>query len=327
MSTASLFSFRMVPIISSMLQMRRIDAQALILESGLPPEAMHGEIIAPLARVQAFIDAAATRIGAPLFGMDLAERIPQGAFGITEFLMRSAPSVERSLSVLCEFGALINPVLDFRFVKQDGEGLFHYAVPSQRDALGCHLNEYTTMLLIRQFSAVLGERVPIVRAWFAHGRRTHAEDVAARLGCSVNFQAADCGVAVAGAWLEKTAPTADAPLFEFLLMQARAQLENMGSRDIISQVARVIETRLPSGSLSGSEVAAAMATTLRSLQRHLSEAGTSYREVLQHVRLRRRAELMRTGLAPAEIAQRLGFSNVSSMRRSLDEDADTDEES
>jgi hypothetical protein len=38
---------------------------------------------------------------------------------------------------------------------------------------------------------------------------------------------------------------------------------------------------------------------------------------LQHVRLRRRAELLRGGVGEAEIAQRLGFSKVSAMRRSL----------
>ncbi|HEU0035929.1 MAG TPA: AraC family transcriptional regulator ligand-binding domain-containing protein [Kofleriaceae bacterium] len=320
MSTGSLFSFRMVPIISSMLAMRRIDAAALVREAGLPEEALHGEIIAPLARIQHFIELAATRADAPLFGIELAERIPTGAFGLTEFLMRSAPTVERSLQVLCEFGALINPLLDFRYLRRDDEGLWQFAIPSQRDALGCHLNEYTLMLVVRQFGAVLGERMPLARAWFAHPRRTHADEVAARLGCPVTFHAADCGLALPRTMLDRTTPTADPALFEFLLGQARAQLANFGSRDIISQVARVIETRLPSGAVSGNEVAAAMATTLRSLQRHLAEAGTTYREVLQHVRLRRRAELARGGLAPAEIAQRLGFANVSSMRRALDEE-------
>jgi AraC-like DNA-binding protein len=74
-----------------------------------------------------------------------------------------------------------------------------------------------------------------------------------------------------------------------------------------------------SGAVGGTDVAHAMATTFRSLQRHLADAGTTYRDVLQHVRLRRRAELMRTGLEPAEVARRLGFSSVSAMRRSLEE--------
>jgi hypothetical protein len=90
-----LFRFRMVPIISSMLAMRRLDPRELVREAGLPDEALQGEIIAPLVRVQKFLELAAGTLEAPLFGLDLAERIPTGAFGLTEFLMRSAPNVVR----------------------------------------------------------------------------------------------------------------------------------------------------------------------------------------------------------------------------------------
>ncbi|NVB78106.1 MAG: helix-turn-helix domain-containing protein [Kofleriaceae bacterium] len=311
--SGSLFSFRMLPVISSMLAMRRIDAHALLGEAGLPTDA-NGEIIAPLARIQRFIELAAAHSNAPMFGLDLAERVPAGAFGLTEFLMRSAPTVEAALRLLCEFAPLINPMLAFQYTR----GHVHFAVPAQRDGLGCHLNEYTAMLALRQFSTVLGERIELEQCWFAHARRDHRDEVAARFGCGVTFKAADCGFAVSAAWLQRRPPTADAVLFEFLSMQARAQLASLGTSDIVTQVARVIEARLPSGSVAGNEVASAMATTLRSLQRHLADAGTSYREVLQHVRVRRRAELERSGLTPAEVARRLGFSNVSAMRRSLD---------
>jgi AraC-like DNA-binding protein len=312
-----LFSFRMVPVISSMLAMRRIDIGALLREAGLPEQALQGEVIAPLPRVQKLLDLVAAKAGMPLLGIELAERVPTGAFGLTEFVMRSAPDVEGALRVLCELSPLINPMLEFRYVRQREAGHVHFAVPSQREALGRHLNEYTLMLAVGQFSSVLGARLPIERAWFAHGRRSQADQVAARLGCEVAFGAADCGFSLPQGWLGRAAPTADPALFEFLTAQARAQLANLASRDIISQVARVVETRLASGSVGGSEVARAMATTFRSLQRHLADAGTTYRDVLQHVRLRRHAELVRAGLAPADIARRLGFSSVSAMRRSL----------
>ncbi len=251
----------------------------------------------------------------PLFGIELAERVPTGAFGLTEFLMRSAPTAEAALRALCEFSPLINPLLDFRFAKRH----LHFAVPGQRDALGTHLNEYTLMLAVRQFGGVLGAPLALERVWFAHTRRTHAAELAARFGCPVDLGAANCGSALSDASLARRPPTADPALFDFLTSQARAQLANVGSRDIISQVARVIEARLASGAVSGTDTARAMATTFRSLQRHLAAAGTTYRDVLQHVRLRRRAELARSGFAPAEIAQRLGFSGVSAMRRSLDD--------
>jgi AraC-like DNA-binding protein len=308
----------MIPAIAAMLAMHGIDARTLLREAGLPDEAMQGEIIAPLTRVQKFLDLAADAMRSPLFGIQLAERIPSGALGVIEFLMRSAPNVGRALELLHEFAPLLNPILDFRIETSGTQGRLHFAVPMQRDALGRHLNEYTFALVVRQFSIVLGERWPIEEVWFAHLRNDHRDEVAAWFGCPVTFGAIDCGVAVARASLDRAPSTSDPVLFEFLLGQARAQLANVGTRDMISQVVRVIETRLANGDVTAAAVAKAMATTVRSLQRHLADAGTSYREVLLHVRQRRRAELSRSGIPEPEIAKRLGFSDASTMRRSLD---------
>ncbi len=317
--TSTLFTFRMVPLIAGMLAQHGIDAAELVREAGLPPEALRGEVTAPLIRVQKLLELLATKLRAPLFGLDLAERVPSGAFGVVEFVMRSAPSVERALAVLCELSALINPLIDFRFTVDDHEGRLNWAIPAQRDALGMHLNEYTLGLLVKQVGAVLGEPLPLERAWFAHTRRDHVDDVAARFRCPVAFQAADCGFAIPREVLTRRPRTADEPLFEFLCNQARAQVAQLGSADVVTQVMRVIEMRMPNGDVSTAAIAKAMATTVRSLQRHLADAGTSFRDVLAHVRMRRRAELARGGLSETEIAHRLGFADARSMRRSLDE--------
>jgi AraC-like DNA-binding protein len=153
--------------------------------------------------------------------------------------------------------------------------------------------------------------------WFTHGRDRKADDVAAHFGCEVRFAARDCGIAIARSTLARSARTADPPLFGFLLQQARAQLSRIGSNDVVSQVMRVIEVRLARGDVGAAAVAAAMATTVRSMQRHLGDAGTTYREVLDHVRLRRLEELRRGGVAENDIARELGFADTKSMRRAL----------
>lgn len=317
MSTGAgpLFSFRGVPVIANMLAAAGRDIRPLLVAAGLPDEALRGEVIAPLSRVQQLLDASSLALGDPLFGIHLAERVATGTFGVTEFLMRSAPTVARCLHVLAELSPLINPILDFRF----DDGRLSLAVHGERDVLGAQLNEYTFALLLRQFSLVLGEQLPVEEIWFAHLRTDARTAVAARFGCRVTFGAADCGIALRRSVLDTEPPTADTALFEFLLAQARAQIGNLGTRDVISQLARVIETRLGAGSVSAEATAKAMATTVRSLQRHLADAGTTYREVLKHVRQRRRTELSRSKLPDAEIARRLGFSDAGSMKRSLDQ--------
>ena len=315
-----LFTFRLIPVIAGLLARGGVDVTELLDEAGLPLAAARGEVTAPLSRMQAFISRCATRLVAPLFGLELAAVLPGGAYGVAEFLMRSAPSIGDALHVLGDFAALINPSGQFRFVVDDsGDGRLHYSYGTERDTLGRHLNEYTIAYIVKQIGAVLGERLPLASVWFSHARAEGAEQVAAHFGCPARFQARDCGFALTRETLARAPRTADPLLFQFLLDQARTQLARLGSLDIVSQVVRALEPRLPSGELDAASVARALALSPRSMQRHLDEAGTTFRDVLAHVRERRRAELRAGSVPEAEIARQLGLSDARAMRRSLDD--------
>ena len=309
-----LFTFRQIPVIAAELVHRGIDAAKLVAAAGLPEEALRGEVTAPLARVIELVDAAAAAVGDPHYGLALADRVATGAYGVSEFLARSAPDIEAALRVLAEFAALINPIGSFRY----DAGALHYAVAARRDGIGTQLNEYTLGYIVRQLGATVGKSLPLARVWFAHDRKRGRERVQAYFDCEVTFGAADSGIALAPEALAWAPRTADAPLFAYLQAQARAQLSRLGPSDVVSQVVRVIDMRLGQGDVDAPAVAAAMATTVRSLQRRLGEAGTTFREVLAHVRRRRAGELRQGGLKESEIARALGFVNASSMRRSLD---------
>lgn len=314
-----LFTFRLVPAISALLAKRGIDAADLLKETGLPADALRGEITAPLHRIQQFVDLTAERLAAPLFGLDLAAGLSGGAYGVTEFLVRSAPTLDAGLRALCEVAALINPIGQFRYL--EGEGRLHYVVASERDTLGVQLNEFTIAYVVRQCASVLAS-LPLTEVWFSHRRTSRAGDVAGRFGCPVRFQAPDCGFAVTHASLATVPRTADPLLFQFLQQQARSQLAQLGPIDIVSHLVRVLEARLSHGKLGADSVASAMGSTARSLQRHLADAGTTYRHVLAHVRQRRRAELRGGGISDRDIAHQLGFSDARAMRRSLDDERD-----
>jgi AraC-like DNA-binding protein len=317
-SSGPLFCLRTLPLVSRMLAAQRIDVRPLLEKAGLPSQALAGEITAPLTRIQAFLDRTAELSERPFLGIDLAEVVPSGAMGVVEFLMRAAGTVAQSLETLCLFGPLLNPCQQYRVYPAGDVSRLHLWVPSRTDVLGRHLNEYALTLLIRQFSRVLGEPWPVREVWFAH-RRPAGEDlkIAARLGCAVRFGAADCGFSLPPEALTKKPPTADSALFDFLHEQARSQLANVGTQDVIAQVSRAVEMRLASGDVSAAGTASAMATTVRSLQRALRQAGTSYRDVVTHVRRRRHTELSRGGLSEDEIAKRLGFSGRHAMQRAL----------
>jgi AraC-like DNA-binding protein len=315
-----LFTYRQVPVIAQLLGRRGVEATELLDRAGLSRDAMRGEITAPLTRIQAFVDDAARTLDAPLFGLDLAEQVQSGAYGVAEFVVRTSPTVADGLTALSELAPLINPIGEFRFARErDGRGRLGYRVARLCDTLGCHLNEFTIAYVLRQLGAVIGRPLVVDEIFFSHARTAQAAEVGRRLRAAVRFQAAECGFVLCADELAATPRTADAPLFGFLHKQARDQLARLGPGDVVSQVMRVIEMRLPNGALGATEIAAAMAMTVRSLQRYLADAGTSYRDVLLHVRRTRRIELAHGGVAEAQIAYQLGFSDVRAMHRSLDD--------
>jgi AraC-like DNA-binding protein len=313
-----LFTFRLIPMIAGQLARRGIDGAPMLARAGVPLDGLRGEITAPLSRIRAFVDLAAKALDNDVFGLDLAEAVPTGAYGISEFLARSAPTIADGLLAVQTFSVLINPSNKYKVVQSRDGASVHYSVGTERDTLGMHLNEYSIRYVVRQGDAILGGRMPLVNAWFSHGRTTSAEVVAQRFDCPVRFGAPDCGFSIAKEVLALRGATADPALFTFLLAQARSQLASTGTTDIVTQLAKVLEVRLGHGEVTISAVARAMAITPRSLQRHLGVAGTSYRDVLLHVRQRRRGELAQSGMTEPDIARRLGFSDARAMRRSLD---------
>ncbi|HEY4179274.1 MAG TPA: AraC family transcriptional regulator ligand-binding domain-containing protein [Kofleriaceae bacterium] len=313
-----LFTFRPIPTIAGMLESRGIAVIPLLDKAGLPHDAITSTITAPLVRIQAFVDDVAEQLDAPLLGLDLVDLVPLGSYGVAEFAVHSAPSIEVALSALCELSPLLNPLNDMRYIADASGCEIHFSYAGLRDSLGMQLNEYTIALIARHFQGVLGKPLALERAWFAHGRRERAEEVARRLDCNVAFQKHDSGFALTSDVIAHRPANANPALFDFLLTQARAQLANMGGTNIVAQTVRTIEARLAVKEVTASAIAEAMATTERTLQRHLAEAGTSFRDVLTRVRLRRRAELERADLTETEIATRLGFANARTMKGSLD---------
>ncbi|MFO0549048.1 MAG: AraC family transcriptional regulator ligand-binding domain-containing protein [Polyangiaceae bacterium] len=126
------------------------------------------------------------------------------------------------------------------------------------------------------------------------------------------------------------ADVADAPIlppsellrtaFEREARRAVAALE-VGPR-ITERVAAAVERALgdgpADGALRAASIARALHTSARSMQRHLSEEGTTFQEVVDRVRRAQANALERLGTPLKETAYRLGYSDPSALYRALE---------
>ncbi|MBL4687024.1 MAG: hypothetical protein JKY37_20680 [Nannocystaceae bacterium] len=86
--------------------------------------------------------------------------------------------------------------------------------------------------------------------------------------------------------------------------------------DVVGRVQAVLRTAIHAGEPpTVAATASSLATSERSLQRSLAREGARFHDVLETVRAAEDTRFRAQGLAPAEVAQRLGFSSANAYYR------------
>jgi AraC-like DNA-binding protein len=150
-------------------------------------------------------------------------------------------------------------------------------------------------------------------------------ELAGRFGARrIDFGTEYSAMTLAPADLALPLPGADAPLAAVLRQHAAsviaaqataaARAAGPGWADGLRQV---VTAHLADDGLSLPAAAGWLAVSPRSLQRHLEEEGTSWREIVDGVRRDRAAVLLARGLSRTAVAARLGFSDARALRGAL----------
>jgi AraC-like DNA-binding protein len=112
-------------------------------------------------------------------------------------------------------------------------------------------------------------------------------------------------------------PTANVPLSEYLERQCKAMLERFQSEpDLTKLVIEALARRLPDDVPTMAATARSLGMTERTLQRRLSEEGTSFHAIRDEARSHLARRHLATGrLSVAEVAHLTGFASVSAFYR------------
>ena len=143
--------------------------------------------------------------------------------------------------------------------------------------------------------------------------------------CPIEFDAAYARERVPAAWLSLPNPHADAQMHALMhsAVQARWQAWQDEGHGLSSLVRRCVSNALQSGSLPSLEdivpaVQAHMPLSTRQIQRRLSAAGWTFKELVESVRREQVLhELRHTALSPADIAWRAAYAETGSLHRAV----------
>ena len=137
-------------------------------------------------------------------------------------------------------------------------------------------------------------------------------------GVEPKFNTGENGLIISGDWLDVPLPKANENAKSLAERQAMEILRQRSARAGVSGLLRDLMFANPSTALTLEEAARVLTVSSRTLRRNLALEGVSLRTLQEEVREALAEELLITdGLAVAEIAERLGYSQVSNFTQAF----------
>jgi AraC-like DNA-binding protein len=306
---------QVLPIFLARLRAAGLDPRALgvdlAVDVDVDPEQV-SEVSVPLERFHAFGEALATKLGDPLLGLHAAMALPRGTYGLVEFVFRSAPTPREALDRLVRYVPLINSLLAFTVVIDQGEARVEARIAGQPTCLGRQGNEFILAIFFKIGRELAGQAWSPRRVWFAHDAPADTSELRRYFGTeALVFDAGANGMSFDVALLDRPIPTADVALYSLLDREARERVARLGPNDELEVVREKIRLSLQKGEPSIERVAQAMAMSTRALQRWLSSKGTTFRGVVEEVRQALAQMYLHDHRRPlTEVAFLLGYSDL-----------------
>ncbi|MCB9683389.1 MAG: AraC family transcriptional regulator ligand-binding domain-containing protein, partial [Alphaproteobacteria bacterium] len=319
---------RMIPPILRHLRRRGVDVDALGRRLGLPADAVDAEAVAlSPAAFEALMAAGARAVGDPLLALHLPDALTTPGVAVSELAVGSSATVRASFHGAARYAPLFYAHLvltcedtvdglEVRYRVRDGASSAPGASPhGARFALGSSLSHAR-----RRTDAPLHA----ARVWFAHPAPAASDPVHAGVAAffgtdDVRWGAPDDGYALTAADVDRPNRTADPRLLHTASQWADAALAAVPAPDdLVGRLRALLRDSPDPSTVSLAAAARRLGRSSRSLQRHLTAEGTTWRGVVDSVRHDAVAELLRTTALPvAEIAVRTGFADAATLSRAF----------
>lgn len=261
--------------------------------------------------------------GDPLIGLRLSALVNLAALGVLGYVAQTSSTLANLVDTTIRFDMLLSNV-GRTWERRDGNSvLWGWDCFVEDDLVrratidcvtGCRAVMINNLLRRHASPVVLGVRLPHPSPRDPHLQREYE----VFFGCPVQFNQPEASLLLAADAMEQTLSLADPELHSRLEEHASLLLnKRVGSVALVDQVRGAVRGQLAQGRApTREEIAEELGLSGRTLHRHLQEDGSSFRDILDEVRLQMAKDYLRESALTVEaIAQRLGFQESQSFIR------------
>lgn len=298
--------------------LRGIAAPDLLAAAGV---AAVGEEGVAASDYLALLAAAARLSGDPGFGLWIGRQVKPTTYGINGILLLACASLGEALHQVMQFEALVHDLGRSRIDVGDGALAYVWDCAWPGHPMEAQLVESVFAGIQTCAGWLAGRPLPVIRLTLRHRPTLPEAFYRQTLGCTVEFGQPENCAWVAADILEWPIPQADRSLFPLLRQHADELLARRHPKEtgIVHQARQAMADQIAGdGGPRLDTVAPRLAVSVRTLQRKLAAAGTSFQQLLDDTRLELAEHyLAHTDQPIANIALLLGYQEPSSLNHAF----------
>ncbi|USZ50562.1 AraC family transcriptional regulator [Halomonas sp. DN3] len=300
----------------TLLDEQGIDADQALARLSLPPDYLdRPDRLIPVATKIDLLELGAQMSGCRHFGLLLGRYQNISMLGMVGLLIQQCATLrEAMVTVAEEIGRHVQG-LDVRLEERDDQAYYHftYRVPG-RSAPSRQHNDNTLMGAYNILTFLYGEPIKLRAVYLCGEEPRDLEPYTQQLHSALRFNHPENTLVFDRSCLDH-AIAGGSPALRHLI---NSLMHRHRWDDIESKVEWIITNLLPLDQVSLEAVAQALDVPPRTLQDRLLKRGLSFQQLLDRVRMRSaRVYMLDTQLSLTEIADLLGYSQLSALTRSF----------
>lgn len=242
-------------------------------------------------------------------------------YGMYGYALLCSVDFRRSMEFAVKYHPLATPLCSISFSEQDGEA--HWTIePALHPSIDAALQRFIVDVQIGNHLSlqrdVMGPSFTPSRVELVFSRGGDSGLNAEMIGCPVVFEQPANRMTFNASWLDRAPVLGSRTTYAAVVELCDNLLADMAYRAGVAGRVRSMLVRDIARRPTLGETAAHLKTTPRTLRRQLRQQGTSYRELLDELRVRVAMKFLKeTSMTNEEIAHALGFSDAANFRHAF----------
>jgi len=292
-----------------------LDVDSLLTEAGVDLSASEqidiGELTDGFSRAW---ELAVAKTGDPAIGLTPPTH-PLNSLGVLSHVVLSAPNVQSALHAISRFTHLVSPTATIDLKHEGDRCYLLLTIASGRRPVPSQRYDFYSTVLLHGMHWITGRQIKPIAFHHPGPEPADAQRWRDAFGCPVVFGASSCTIELQVSDLSLPIPTADQTVADLCERIATQVAEQQGG-SVSIRVRQALMKHLSKGDPRRETMASMLCMSERTLQRRLTEEGTSFAELVDEVR-REMAQryFQHSDFSPTEITFALGFSDPSNFYR------------